>query len=163
MIELKPITKEGIPRALEKIERYRLLNEPSEAESICRDILEIEPDHQKALVMLILTLSDQFSKGITEKEATSLLPRLKDNYQRAYYKGIILERLAKAALNRATHGSQFDAYEWLEEAMEAFEQAATVRPDGNDDAILRWNACVRTIDRYKLSARGKEYIEHPLE
>ena len=90
-------------------------------------------------------------------------PRLKDNYQRAYYKGIILERLAKAAINRATHGSQFDAYEWLEEAMEAFEQAASVRPDGNDDAILRWNACVRTIDRYKLSARGKEYIEHPLE
>src|SRR5258708_11709975 len=117
MMELKPITKEGIPRALEKVERYRLLNEPAEAESICRDILEVDPGHQKALVMLILTLSDQFSKGITEKEAGSLLTRLKDDYQRAYYRGVILERLAKAALNRATHGSQFDAYEWLEEAM----------------------------------------------
>ena len=81
MIELKPITKEGIPRALEKIERYRLLNEPAEAESICRDILEIEPDHQKALVMLILTLSDQFSKGITEREATGLLPLAESLYR----------------------------------------------------------------------------------
>jgi len=163
MIELKPITKEGIPRALEKIERYRLLNEPAEAESICRDIIGIEPGHQKALIMLILTLSDQFSKGVTEREASSLLPKLKDEYQRAYYKGIILERLAKAALNRSTHGSQFDAYEWLWEAMESFEQAATIRPPGNDDSVLRWNACVRTIERYRLSPRGKEHAEPPLE
>jgi hypothetical protein len=163
MYDLKPITKEGIPRALEKIERYRLLNEPSEAESICRDILIIDPGHQKALVMLILTLSDQFSKGVTEKETLLLLNNLKDDYQRAYYKGIILERLAKSALNRATHGSQFDAYEWLHEAMEAFEKASTIRPTGNDDALLRWNTCVRTMERYKLSARGKEYAEPPLE
>ncbi len=163
MMDLKPITKEGIPRALEKVDRYRLLNEPAEAESICRDILEVEPDHQKALVLLILTLSDQFSKGVTEKEANSVLPRLKDNYKRAYYKGIITERLAKAALVRATHGSQFDAYEWLQDAMEAFEEAAAIRPEGNDDAILRWNACKRTIERYKLSARGKEHAEPPLE
>jgi mannose/cellobiose epimerase-like protein (N-acyl-D-glucosamine 2-epimerase family) len=163
MIELKPITKEGIPRALEKIERYRLLNEPAEAESICRDIIGIEPGHQKALVMLILTLSDQFSKGVTEREATSLLPKLNDQYQRAYYKGIILERLAKAALNRSTHGSQFDAYEWLWEAMESFEKASALRPPGNDDSVLRWNACVRTIERYRLSPRGKEHAEPPLE
>jgi hypothetical protein len=163
MIELKPITKEGIPRALEKIERYRLLNEPAEAESICRDILSIEPGHQKALVMLILTLSDQFSKGVTAKEANSLMAHLTDEYQRAYYKGIILERLAKAALERSNHGGQFDAYEWLREAMEAFEQAATLRPAGNDDPVLRWNACVRTIERYRLSARGREHAEPPLE
>ena len=163
MIELKSITKEGIPRALEKIDRYRLLNEPAEAESICRDILGIEPDHQKALVLLILTLSDQFSKGVTEREANSVLPRLKDDYKRAYYTGIILERLAKAALVRATHGSQFDAYEWLREAMDAFEQASAIRPAGNDDSVLRWNACVRAIERYRLSARGKEHAEPPLE
>lgn len=163
MIELKPITKEGIPRALEKIERYRLLNEPAEAESICRDIIGIEPGHQKALMMLILTLSDQFSTGVTEKEAIGLLPLLKDEYQRAYYKGIIRERLAKAALHRSTHGSQFDAYEWLQEAMEAFEEAAAIRPPGNDDSVLRWNACVRTIERHRLSERGQEQLEPPLE
>jgi len=156
MFELKPITKEGIPRALEKIERYRLLNEPSEAESICRDILDIEPDHQKALVMLVLTLSDQFSHGTSAKEATNLLKQLKDPYQKKYYQGIVLERQAKAALNRRTPGSEHDAHEWLTEAMEAFEAAVAVRPAGNDDAILRWNACVRTINRQKLSPRGKE-------
>lgn len=156
MFELKPITKEGIPRALEKVERYRLLNEPSEAESICRDILEIEPNHQKAVIMLILTLSDQFNR-ISSKEAESLLPRLKDEYQRAYYTGILDERLAKAALNRGTPGSHHDAYEWLEDAMKAFEKAAAIRPAGNDDAILRWNACVRTIESQKLSPREKEF------
>jgi hypothetical protein len=162
-MKLKPITKEGVPRALEKVERYRLLNEPSEAESICRDIIDVDPTNQKALVMLILTLTDQFSKGVTEREALSLLPKLKDDYPRAYYKGIILERLAKAALGRSGHGSNFDAYEWMEEAMEAFEGAATIRPAGNDDAVLRWNACVRAIERYRLSARSKEHAEPPLE
>lgn len=156
MFELKPITKEGIPRALEKVERYRLLNEPAEAESICRDILDIEPDHQKALAMLVLTLSDQFSHGTSAKEATSLLKQLKDPYQKKYYHGIVLERQAKAALNRRTPGSEYDAHEWLTEAMEAFESAIAVRPTGNDDAILRWNACVRTIYRQKLTPRGKE-------
>lgn len=163
MHKLKPISKEGIPRALEKVERYRLLNEPSEAESICRDILEVDANHQKALVLLILTLSDQFSQGVTDKEALTLLPKLQDNYQRAYYRGIILERMAKAALGRSSHGNQFDAYEWMEEAMEAFEEAAKVRPPGNDDALLRWNACVRTIERHRLTARGKEHVEPPLE
>src|SRR5258706_10687829 len=104
MMKLNPITTEGIPRPLEKIDRYRLLNEPAEAESICRDILGIEPDHQKALVLLILTLSDQFSKGVTEREANSVLPHLKDDYKRAYYKGIILEPLANPPLVRPPHG-----------------------------------------------------------
>lgn len=163
MFELKPITMEGIPRALEKVERYRLLNEPAEAESICRDILDIDTDHQKALVMLVLTLSDQFNNGTLAKEATSLLKRLKDPYQQKYYQGIVLERQAKAALNRRTPGCEHDAHEWLLEAMEAFENAVPLRPTGNDDAILRWNACVRTITRQKLSPRGKESEEPVLE
>jgi hypothetical protein len=33
--DLKPISIASIPRALEKAERYRLLNEPEQAESIC--------------------------------------------------------------------------------------------------------------------------------
>lgn len=163
MHTLKPITKEGIPRALEKVERYRLLNEPAEAESICRDILELEPDHQKALSMLILTLSDQFEHGVSYKEASTLLTRLKDEYQRSYYKGIILEREAKAALKRGGFGSHFDAYEWLTEAIEAFEKATSLRPAGNDDPILRHNACVRTIQRHHLTARVQETREPLLE
>jgi hypothetical protein len=51
MYELKPLSREAIPAALEKAYRYRLLNEPLEAESICRDILEADPENQEATVM----------------------------------------------------------------------------------------------------------------
>ena len=43
MFELKPLSQKPLPAALAKAERYRLLNEPSEAESICQDILAVEP------------------------------------------------------------------------------------------------------------------------
>ena len=58
--ELKTLHAEALPRALEKAERYRLLNEPSEAESICLDVLAIDRDNQAALVTLLLALTDQF-------------------------------------------------------------------------------------------------------
>ena len=60
MFDLKPLNPDAIPKALQKAERYRLLNEPEEAESICLDILAIEPDNQQALVMLLLAQTDQF-------------------------------------------------------------------------------------------------------
>lgn len=162
MFALKPITKEGIPHALEKAERYRLLNEPSEAESICRDILDAEPGNQQALVLLILTLSDQFNK-IGAKEANNLISHLKDEYQRAYYAGIVHEREGKAALSRGTPGCEYDAYEWLQDAMEDFTKAISMRPSGNDDAILRWNTCVRTIISHKLTPREREHGQPLLE
>src|SRR6266496_5947017 len=34
-LTLKPISRAAIPRALERAERYRLLSEPEQAESIC--------------------------------------------------------------------------------------------------------------------------------
>jgi hypothetical protein len=34
--------------------------------------------------------------------------------------------------------------------MESFEQAERLRAPGNDDAILRWNTCQRTLDRMRL-------------
>jgi hypothetical protein len=156
MSTLKSITTEGIPRALEKVERYRLLNEPAEAESICRDILAVDPNHQKALMMFILTLSDQFVSGMGDAEARAAISKLTDEYKRTYYTGILKERLAKAALTRGGFGSNFDAYEWLQEAIQAFEKAGSLRPAGNDDAILRYNACLRTIQRHNLSPRPKE-------
>jgi len=66
---LKLLHKEGIPAALDKAERYRLLNEPAEAESICLDVLAIEPDHQQALITLLLALTDQFEQGIADRQA----------------------------------------------------------------------------------------------
>lgn len=163
MFKLKTISPGGVSRALEKVERYRLLNEPSEAESICRDILAVDKDHQEALVMFILALSDQFGAGMGENEAREAINKLSDKYKQTYYTGIVKERLAKAALGRGGFGSNYDAYEWLLEAMKAFEKAEALRPSGNDDAILRYNACVRAIQRHNLSPRPEETQEPLLE
>src|ERR1051326_3357275 len=91
--ELKQLSAEAIPAALERAERYRLLNEPVQAESICLDIIAVDESNQQALVCLLLSLSEQFGENITEKldRAWSLLPRLSDEYQQAYYQGIFLE------------------------------------------------------------------------
>src|SRR5271166_4881720 len=85
MFDLKPISPEAVPVALAKAERYRLLNEPWQAESICRDILRVEPEHDQALIMLLLALTDQFGKGVTAAQAREVLTHLKGDYERAYY------------------------------------------------------------------------------
>jgi hypothetical protein len=165
MFDLKPISREAIPHAIEKAHHYRLLNEPSAAESICRDILEIDPENQQALVTLLLALTDRMAKGyaIGASQARDVLPHLKDDYQRAYYAGIICERQAKALLYKEGPGARFDAYEWLRDAMNWYEKAEEIRPPGNDDAILRWNACARVIMRNNLSPRAVETLEPYLE
>src|ERR1700730_10883948 len=98
MYEPKPITKHAVPAALERALRYRLLNEPLEADSICRDVLAVDPDNQEALVTLLLALTDQFDSQFAEALVASkhLLPQLEGEYKRAYYEGIIYERWAKA-------------------------------------------------------------------
>jgi hypothetical protein len=165
MFHLKSLSKDGVAAALEKAERYRLLNEPREAESICLDILEIDPENQKALVILLLSITDQFGRRERDeaRQARELLPRLHDEYERTYYAGIIFERQAKTILKRGTPGGQFQAYDWLRSAMDLFEKAETIRPAGNDDALLRWNTCARTIVRYKLAPRQEDYVEPFLE
>lgn len=165
MFKLKPLSKKGIASALEKAERYRLLNEPREAESICLDILEVDPENQKALIMLLLALTDQFGKELplTARRANELLPRLNNEYERHYYAGIIYERQAKAILAQSTPGSKHHAYEWFRDAMECFEKAEAIRPPDNDDAILRWNTCARIIIQNNLVARKEEHIEQFLE
>jgi hypothetical protein len=163
MKELKPIRKASIPKALDKAKRYRLLNDPIEAESICRDILEIDPENQEAIVMFLLSLTDQFNHGVTSKAPKALLPRIKDEFQREYHRGIILEREAKAALSRGLPGSKHDAFEWFEEAMHAFNNADELSHEDDDGAKLRWNACVRTIEKYGLSERPLQERELPLE
>ena len=47
--------------ALEKAERYRLLNEPILAESICLDILDADPQNAKAVVTMLLAITDRSS------------------------------------------------------------------------------------------------------
>ena len=165
MFVLKPLSKEGINAALSKGERYRLLNEPRLAESICLDILEIDPKNHDALIMLLLSITDQFGTGSSgnEKRARDLLPRLSDEYERTYYNGIICERLGKAALDKGIPGGKHIAYEGIRNAMELYEKAEKISPQGNDDAILRWNTCVRLIERYKLEAEVEDTTEHFME
>jgi hypothetical protein len=145
--ELKPISSAGVDEALEKAARYRLLGEPSLAESICLDVLRVDAENQRALILLLLALTDQFGHGVSPKAARELLPRLKNDYQQSYYTGIIWERSAHAQLHRASPTSFFTAYEAFRHAMACYEQAMDLRPAGNDDAILRWNTCARVLMR----------------
>jgi hypothetical protein len=163
-MELKPITREGIPAALHKAERYRLLNDSSAAESICLDILEVEPENTQALVTLLLSITDQFvdDGGDEVRRARDVLPRLKDDYKRAYYSGIIAERKAKALLHRGSVGVDEVAYDWFREAMRWYEKAEAIRPAGNDEAILRWNTCARMLDRHAPKRPTREEFEPAL-
>jgi hypothetical protein len=145
--DLKPISADSIPEALAKVERYRLLNEPSLAESICLDILTIVPTHQQALISLLLARTDQFGTEVGAAAAREVLSRIEGDYERAYYAGIIWERVGHAHLRQGGPGGAAAAYHALRVAMEHFERAETLRPPGNDDAILRWNTCARVIMR----------------
>jgi tetratricopeptide (TPR) repeat protein len=150
VFRLKPIHKEAIASALEKAVRYRVLNEPTQAESICRDVLEIAPENQEAIVTLLLALTDQFPRGLGPRvrEAKKLAASLKSEYERAYYTGIVWERQAKCQHEQNVPGRGYAAYHGLRKAMEFYEKAEKLRPSGNDDALLRWNTCVRIIESH---------------
>jgi len=164
MFELKLLTQAAVPKALERAERYRFLNEPGEAESICLDVLRVEPDNQKALVTLLLALTDQFEHGLDVQQAREVLSRLRGDYEQAYYAGIICERRAKAHMRHGGPGSGYVAYDGLREAMGWYEKAEALRPPGNDDATLRWNTCARTLTSHPhLQAGPQEMWEPPLE
>jgi len=163
--ELKRLSTQAVPAALERAERYRLLNEPVQAESICLDILAVESNNQQALVCLLLALSEQFGENITEKldRAWSILPKLEDEYPQAYYQGILLERQARLYMRSDAPGSNFSAYDLFREAMRLYERAERLRPPGNDEALLRWNTCARTITSANLEPRPLEDFRPILE
>ena len=159
-MELKKIRLQSVPAALRLVERYRLLNEPRVAESICLDILAVDIDNNTARIELILALTDQLGMEGTGpglgRRALDLSVALADAYQRVYYTGIIHERDAKARLGRGYPGATFDAYELLCKAMDHFEEAEALAPQGVDDAVLRWNSCARIITDYRLEARPED-------
>lgn len=165
IFKLKPLSREGIASALDKAEQYRLLNQPKLAESICLDILAVDPGNPTASVSLLLALTDQFGKSASKasKQALMIAQGLEDEYARIYYTGIVYERQAGNALNSGIPGADFDAYEWFLDAMECYEQAEALHPPGNDDAILRWNTCARTITQYNLQERPLDDSEPLLE
>jgi hypothetical protein len=159
-LELKRISPASIPHALERAEGYRLRNDPAQAESIYRDVLAIDGAHHDALRGLILALTDQFGvdgAAGAPREAQTLVDRLTDAYERAYYTGIVCERKARALL-RQRNVVRSSVYDGLRQAMEWYERAEALRPPGNDDAVLRWNSCVRAIanERLEPAPRGRE-------
>jgi tetratricopeptide (TPR) repeat protein len=165
MYELKPISRDAIPRAIQKAERYRLLNQSWAAESICLDILEIDPENQQVLVMLVLALTDLHS-GVAAsgvKRAKEYLARITDEYQRTYYSGMIAERRGQALLAQGGMGSGGMAVDSLKEAMAWYERAEAIRPAGNDDAILRWNTCARVLSGQSNLDRATDEYEPALE
>jgi tetratricopeptide (TPR) repeat protein len=158
--ELKPLSKDGIEASIGKAEHYRLLNQPRLAESICLDILSIDPDNQKASIILLLALTDQFGDSFskTASQALTIVKGLKDEYSKLYYSGIIHERQGAAALKSGTPGSDYDAYEWYCEAMEFFEKADAINKEDNNDPILRWNTCARIIMQHHLHERPADNV-----
>lgn len=145
--DLKPLSREAIPAALAKAERYRLLNEPLQAESICRDILAVDPANQEALLTLLLALTEQFEHGINMHEPLELAERIGGAYEKAYYLGVIHERRALALFRQNDFRSAQAVYSLILQAMRNYEEAQALRPAGNDESVLRWNTCVRFLRR----------------
>jgi hypothetical protein len=149
MFELKKLNASAIEKALQKADRYRLLNEPADAESICRDILTVEPGNVAARTALILSLTDQFARdgGPDPELALRELDGLSSPYERAYYGGIVCERAGRAQLGRIGPGALYGSYEWFRRAMDFFEEAERIAPPGDASALLRWNTCARLLNR----------------
>jgi hypothetical protein len=145
--ELKKISPTGIAEALSKAQLYRSLREPEESESICQDILDADPEHQAALRLLGLSITDQFTGQTTDRyaEVESIFRRLTDPYTQHYHLGLLTERRAKAQMHVGR--PSYVVVSLLEQAMRHFEDAEKIRPAGNDDAILRWNRCVRLLKK----------------
>jgi hypothetical protein len=148
MFPLKPLTPSAVPAALAKAERYRLLNEPEQCESICEDVLRADPDNHAARVMLILAITDRFPHTTeAAARAVTLAAGLPSEYERSYYAGLVSERRGRAMLSHGGLGRR-GASQWLHQAMADYDRADAVRPPDNDDARLRWNACARVFNAH---------------
>ena len=167
MLELKTIKPEAVSSALEMAKRYRMLGEPDESKSICLDILTVVPDHQEALITLVLALTDKFAdSGLNPffDEARRTVHKLDSAYCKSYYSGIVFERRAKYHLRKEEPGSESLAYEWFVKAMDAFDKAMSGCAPDNQDAVLRWNACVRIVNsRPDLHPDHSTVSEAPLD
>ena len=162
-LQRKQLSATGIAQSLEKAERYRLLNDPAQADSIYRDILAVDPDHQGALRGLVLALTDQLGTNNGRGKALEVrdaIGQFADPFDRTYYMGVVYERESRALLERPT-AVRSAAYDGFRQAMECFERAEALRP-GNVDAVLRWNSCARSIEREKLGPEPPA-LELPLE
>ena len=163
MFELKRIAKETIPHTLEKALRYRLLNEPAEAESICRDVLLVDPDNQEASITLLLALTDHFDTKLASAldAAKEVLQQIRGDYEQAYYAGVVNERWAMAQIARAMPGDF--AFGCLREAMRCYEKAEKLSKPDDPDALLRWNTCARILNQAEHEQTSHASLTHDVQ
>ncbi|HEC58032.1 hypothetical protein LCGC14_0627240 [marine sediment metagenome] len=158
-LNLHDIHANSIDLALDRARQYRSLLEPEMAESICLDILNIDQDNQQALVLYILSLSDQLhhpDKQAQSKVIQQAIEKLDSEYRRYYYAGLLSERQARFLLSQPM--SRSFAYDYFIEALQNYQLAEQMRPENNDEAILRWNSCIRTIQKEKLEPRRDQDV-----
>ena len=100
--ELKKLPHASLDAAIAKAEHYRDLNQPEEAESICLDVLDLEPQHAKAWKLLGLAITDRFPTGRVGllEQAIQAFENLPDHYERTYHLGVAWERAAKAHVEK---------------------------------------------------------------
>jgi tetratricopeptide (TPR) repeat protein len=159
--ELKPLTQKNLDSAMEMAKHYRDLNQPEEAESICRDILGVAPTHEGALRTLGLALTDRFPQSTSFfEEAIAVFGKLPGEYDRVYLTGVAWERWAKVQI--ATSPS--NALHGYEEALEQFEKAEKLGHADRPEPLLRYNCCVRALTtrselRAELKRRGQPTYE----
>lgn len=149
MRKLKALDAKAIPAALVKARQYRLLGEPDETGSICMDVLAVQPDHQEALITLLLAHTDKFAAAGLQPsfdQAMAIAARLQAPVHRSYYTGLIYERRAKFHFRQGGAEADATAYAWFTKAMAQYDQALAVGVTDNQDAALRWNSCARFID-----------------
>jgi hypothetical protein len=160
-MHLKQISVDAIDHALDLGERYRLLNEPDQAASICRDILAVDAENQDASRMLLLALTDQFGRkrGVTLGECETITHGFTSEYDRFYYLGVAYERWARAQLQDQTTPKHVVG-EWLRKALDCYHDAEAVRAPGNDDTLLRWNTIVRLMNRFPGLQKESPGEEH---
>lgn len=163
MAELKRIPKASTAAALDKAHHYRLLNEPFLAESICLDVLEVDPCNQRALIILLLALTDQFPtrRHHAQSQAMNLIPQLDSEFDRVYYEGIIHERWASDQIESGI--APRSAVEWLGKAMKCFESAERLTAGQNPDPILRWNTCARLGRQVVISEAESDMLSREIE
>jgi tetratricopeptide (TPR) repeat protein len=160
--ELKALGARNLAAAVTLAKHYRDLNQPEEAESICRDILGVAPDNDDAWRTLGLALTDQFPTSWMTlfDEACAAFAKLRSEYERVYYTGIAWERFAKAQL---VAGRADNAIHAFEEAIERFEAADKLGPADDPAPVLHYNRCVRALTtnpelvRASLSPSGPKY------
>lgn len=159
-LALKRLAEKNLGAAVALAKHYRDLNQPEEAESICRDVLDVAPDDQDALQTLGLALTDQLPTRWMAlfEEACSIFTRLKGDYERVYYTGIAWERYAKAQLAAGRDHNAIHAYET---ALGHFEKAEELAPKGEPAPVLHYNHCVRALTEHPDLVRASGTPHQP--